>query len=156
MPRAPLPMRTGGGGVCLKGGALWGQTQSGYKAVGARCKIGCGGSHWRLGTRVGVVLGLRTCLRVDLKELKEERWGGGGGGGTPPLPSSKALGGGFVGGYFCGKTSSLRKVAAVQFRWSLGSPKGGEPPPPPVRSSPYNGPPPPPRSPLTQRGQRSP
>ena len=66
-------------GVCLKGRALWGQTQSSYKAVGAHCKIGCGGSHWRLGTRVGGVLGLRTCLRV---ELKEERWGGGG--GHPP------------------------------------------------------------------------
>ena len=29
-------------GVCLKGRALWGQTQGGYKAVGARCKIGWG------------------------------------------------------------------------------------------------------------------
>ena len=70
-------------GVCLKGRALWGQTQSGYNAVGVRCKIGWGGSQRQLETRVGAVLGLRTCLRV---ELKEERWGGGGG-----HPSSKAL-----------------------------------------------------------------
>ena len=64
-------------GVCLKGRALWGQTQGGYKAVGARCKIGWGAvtGCWN---RVGVALGLRTCLRV---ELKEEPWGGG---GTPP------------------------------------------------------------------------
>ena len=35
---------------------------------------------------MGVVLGLRTCLR---EELKEERWGRG---GAPTHPSSKALG----------------------------------------------------------------
>ena len=29
-------------GLCLKGRALWGQTQSGNKAVGAHCKIGWG------------------------------------------------------------------------------------------------------------------
>ena len=62
--RIPMPSRTHPG-LCLKGRALWGQTQSGYKAVG-HCKIGWGGSHWRLETRVGVVLGLRTCLRVEL------------------------------------------------------------------------------------------
>ena len=69
----------------MKGRALGGQTQGGYKAVGARCKIGWGAvtGGWN---RVGVALGLQTCLRV---ELKEEPWGGG---GQPPLPSSKALG----------------------------------------------------------------
>ena len=74
-------------GVCLKEGALWGQTQSGYKAVGARCKIGWGAvtGGWH---RVGVALGLRTCLQV---ELKEEPWGGGG--GTPP-PFKQSPGGG--------------------------------------------------------------
>ena len=38
--------------------------------------------------RVGMALGSRTCLRV---ELKEERWGGR---APPSLPSSKALRGG--------------------------------------------------------------
>ena len=52
--------------------------QSGWGALYNRV----GGSHWRLETRVRVVLGLRTCLRV---ELIEECCGGGGG------PSSKAL-----------------------------------------------------------------
>ena len=68
-------------GVCLKGRALWGQTQGGYKAVGARCKIGWGAvtGGWN---RVGVALGLQTCLRV---ELKEEPWGGG---GPPPFKQS--------------------------------------------------------------------
>ena len=63
----------GRAGVCLKGRALWGPTQSSYKAVGAHCKIGWGGSHWRLEKRGGGVLGLWTCLRV---ELLEERWEG--------------------------------------------------------------------------------
>ena len=40
-------------GVCLKGRALWGPTKSSYKAVGAHCKIGWGGSHWRLEKRGG-------------------------------------------------------------------------------------------------------
>ena len=72
-----------GAWVCLKGRALWGQTQGGYKAVGARCKIGWGAvtGGWN---RVGVALGLRTCLRV---ELKEELWGGGG--GHPPSLQAK-------------------------------------------------------------------
>jgi hypothetical protein len=52
--------------ICSKGRALWGQRQSSYKAFGARCKISCGGGHWRLERRVGVRLGLRTCLRIEL------------------------------------------------------------------------------------------
>ena len=40
-----------GGGGCLKGRALWGPTQSSYKAVGAHCKIGWGDGHWRLEKR---------------------------------------------------------------------------------------------------------
>ena len=47
------PFGRGGVGVCLKGRALWGPTQSSYKAVGAHCKIGWGGSHWRLEKRGG-------------------------------------------------------------------------------------------------------
>ena len=72
----------GQAGVCLKGRALWGQTQGGYNAVGARCKIGWGAvtGGW---SRVGVALGLRTCLGV---ELKEEPWGGGGGGSLQAKP----------------------------------------------------------------------
>ena len=84
--------------VCLKGRALWGQTQSGYKTVGARCKIGWGGSHWRLETRVGGLLGLRTCLRV---ELKEERSGG-----TPPPFKQSPVRRGCGGGGWTGMTGS--------------------------------------------------
>ena len=67
----------GGAGVCLKGRALWGPTQSSYKAVGAHCKIGWGGQSLAVGKSVGgavtggwksggVVLGSWTCLRVEL------------------------------------------------------------------------------------------
>ena len=68
--------------VCLKGRALWGQTQSGYEAVGARCKIGCGGSHWRLETRVG---------GIGVADVPSGQVEGRALGGHPPLPSSKAL-----------------------------------------------------------------
>ena len=52
--RHPVHGRTppGGAGVCLKGRALWGPTQSSYKAVGAHCKIGWGGAvtgDWKSG-----------------------------------------------------------------------------------------------------------
>ena len=60
-PESPPPPP----GVCLKGRALLGPTQSGYKAVGAHCKIGWGAvtGGWKSGW---VVLGLRTCHRVEL------------------------------------------------------------------------------------------
>ena len=50
-------------GLCLKGRALWGQTQRSYKAVGARCEIGWGavtggwkrgwGGYWGCGRASG-------------------------------------------------------------------------------------------------------
>ena len=83
------PPREGGGGggagVCLKGRALWGKLGAVTKRLGRAAKS-VGGQSLAVGNAGGGgVLGLRTCLRV---ELKEERWGGG-----DPLPSSKALGG---------------------------------------------------------------
>ena len=62
-----MPRRT----ACLKGRVLWGQTQSGYKAVGARCKIGWGAvpGGWKHG------------------------WGGGGGIGVADVPSGRVEGG---------------------------------------------------------------
>ena len=65
-------------GVCLKGRALWGQTQSTYKAVGAHCKIGWGGSHWRLEKRGGGI-GV-----VDVPSGRVEGGALGGEGGCPP------------------------------------------------------------------------
>ena len=65
----------GGAGVCLKGRALWGRTQNGYKAVGSRAVGNAGGG------RIGVA---DPSGRVERGAL--------GGGGAPPLPSSKALG----------------------------------------------------------------
>ena len=72
-------------GVCLKGRALWGPTQSSYKAVGGRCKIGWGGSHWRLEKRGGGGIG-----DVDVPSGRVVGGALGGEGGAP-LPSSKAL-----------------------------------------------------------------
>ena len=68
-------------GVCLKGRALWGQTQSGYKAVGAHCKIGWGAvtGGWKSG---GGGIGV-----VDVPSGRVE--GGALGGGVPPSPQAK-------------------------------------------------------------------
>ena len=71
----------------MKGRALWGATQSSYKTVGAHCKIGWGGIHWRLAKRGG---------GIGVVDVPSGRVVGGalGGEGGAPLPSSKALGGG--------------------------------------------------------------
>ena len=73
-----------GAGVCLKGRALWGQTQSGYKAVGARCKIGWGQSL-AVGNAGGGGGG------IGVADVPSGRVEGGALGGGGPLPSSKAL-----------------------------------------------------------------
>ena len=76
----------GGAGVCLKGRALWGQTHSSYEAVGARCTIGCGGSHWRLETRVGGI------GAADVPSGRVEGRALGGGGTPPPFKQSPRAG----------------------------------------------------------------
>ena len=85
LPRLVPSTMKGWPGVCLKGRALWGPTQSSYKAVGAHCKIGWGGSHWRLEKRGG---------GIGVVDVPSGRVVGGalGGEGGAPLPSSKALG----------------------------------------------------------------
>ena len=97
------PKRGGKAGVCLKGRALWGPTQSSYKAVGAHCKIGWGGSHWRLEKRGG---------GIGVVDVPSGRVVGGalGGEGGAPLPSSKALGQGAL----FGRTVACARVSGLQ------------------------------------------
>ena len=81
-PMSPQPVCPG---VCLKGRALWGQTQSSNKAVGAPVKS-VGAQSLAVGNAGGGGIGV-----ADVPSGRVEEGALGGGGGAPPLPSSKAL-----------------------------------------------------------------